>query len=82
MGEPRVAEGLGKWSAFEKWSVGLAIGLVVFAIAGGNTADQWTGLIWAVGSLGLLVWFFSLPIALLIVGIRAWYYWKSRRTNV
>jgi len=73
-----ISKGLGKWSGLEKWSVGLAIAFVLFAIVGGNTSSQWTGLIWALGSLGLLAWLFSIPIALVVVGYRLWHYWIGR----
>lgn len=78
MREERAVDGLGRWTRFEKWTVGFAIAFVIFAILGGNTGEQWTGLIWALGSLGLLAWFFSIPIALLILGMKLWQYLRAR----
>jgi hypothetical protein len=72
---------VGRWSAFEKWTLGLAVAFVAFAIAGGNTSDQWNGAIEALGSIGLMAWLFSIPIALVIMSVRIWGYWRTRRKS-
>lgn len=62
----------------ERGEVTDVVDKLVFAVAGGNTSGQWTGLIWAVGLIGLLVWLFTIPVALVVITARTWTYWQTQ----
>jgi hypothetical protein len=68
-----------RWSTFEKWVVALALVCVVLAILGGNRADYWTGVIWSLGSLAMMAWVLTVPLALFVIGVRTWAFWRARQ---